>query len=66
MILLNPINPAPNTTYYTLDDSGEFIEVWFDRCDRTWVIPSDKVKRPIPDNPVCKIFTKEEFKKMFK
>lgn len=66
MILLNPISPAPNTSYYTFDDSGEIIEVWFDRLDRTWVAPLECAIRPTPDNPVCKKFTKEEFKKMFK
>ena len=66
MILLNPVTPAPNTMYYTFDNSGEIIEVWFDRIDRKWVAPLDCAKRPTPDNPVCKKISREEFKSMFK
>lgn len=52
--------------YYSFDTTGETIEVWFDRIDRTWVLPLENTKRPNIDNPVSKTFTKEEFKKLFK
>ena len=66
MILLTPFNPSPNTMYYTFDNTGEAVEVWFDRIDRTWVLPLEGIKRPAIDNPVSKTFSKEEFKKLFK
>ena len=57
---------TPNTSVYTYSDlNSDNIEVWFGRIDRDWVLPLEAVKRPNPDNPICKTFNKEEFNNLF-
>ena len=55
-----------NMSYYTYSDlNSNNIEVWFDRCNRDWVLPLENTKRPNPDNPISKSFTKDEFNNLF-